>query len=196
MVPALRGSATIKGPAGAAVMACFYRYWKVATARLLAGAVRFQGHLWLIPMPLVEAIQHLTPSALCPDNHDLANLLEDALNLVEQFHLLATLFCLGSAEHPRGVVRFSRELTPEGALLFREGMGHEDFPYVSWLLPLERTALLEPRLEEEGPLIPGFGQELDGSGAAPCCRTGPTQGAGRATLGPGTAALTRFSLCI
>lgn len=123
--------------------------------------------MWLIPLPLVEAIRRLTPSALCRGNPEMGALLEAALNLVEQVHRLATPSFLGSTEHPRGVVRCSRELTPEGVLQLHEGIGHEDFPYESGLSPLERVLPLEPRLEEEGPLLPVFSQELYGTGPSP-----------------------------
>lgn len=88
----------------------------MATAFLLTEAVRHLSHLWLIPLPLVEVIRRLTPSVLCPGNPEMAALSEAALNLVEQVHRSATPFLLGSAEHPHGVVRCSRTLTPEGVL--------------------------------------------------------------------------------
>lgn len=166
-VPALRGSAMVKGPADSAATASFYVCYKVATACALARAVRYQGHLWLVSLPLVEATPRLTPSALCPDNPGTAALFEANPNLVEQVQRLATPSLLGSAKHARGVPRCSRELTPEGVLQFREGMHHEDLPNVSGFSLLERVLLLDPRLEEEGPLPAGFGQELYGSGAAP-----------------------------
>lgn len=115
-VPALRESVMIKGSVGAAVMGSLYICKKVATAFLLTEAVRHISHLWLIPLPLVEVIRRLTPSVLCPGNPEMAALSEAALNLVEQVHRSAKPFLLGSAEHPHGVVRCSRTLTPEGVL--------------------------------------------------------------------------------
>lgn len=108
-----------------------------------------------------------TPSALCPGNPEMAALFEAALNLVEQVPRLATSSFLGLAEHPRGVVHFSRELTPEGFLQLFKGMNHEVLPYVSGLSSRERVLFLESRLQEEGPLLPGFGQELYGSRPGP-----------------------------
>lgn len=166
-VPALRGSVMIKGPADAAVMGSFSVCWRVATAGVLAGAIRYQGHVCLIHLPVVEAIRRLTPSALCPGKSEMAALLEAAFDLVEQVHRLATPSFLGSAEHPRKVVRSSLALAFEGVLQLREGMGHEDLPYVSGLSPPERVLPLEPHLEEKGPLLPSFGQELYGSGPGP-----------------------------
>lgn len=64
--------------------------------------------------------------------------LEAARNLVEQVHLLATSSSFGSVEDNRGVVRSSRGLTPNVVLQLREGMGHEELPYVRGLSQLER----------------------------------------------------------
>lgn len=100
----------IKGPTDAALMARFYVSWKGATACVLTRAVRYWGHLLLITLPLVKAIRGLTSSALCPGSPEMAARLIATLNPVEQFHRLATPSFLGSAEHPRGVVRCSRDL--------------------------------------------------------------------------------------
>lgn len=156
---ALRGSRRMADGPDSAASATLNACWLVQVADVLLSSGLFYGHAWLIPLPLLRALQESPIDALRQDHPDRVAYLRSLLLLLEEVHLKALPSYLGLPFRPRLLVRCSRSLTYEGVLLLEEGLGHEELPYAPGMEPTTRVPAPETSMEEEGPRLPGFDQE-------------------------------------